>query len=44
VPGHPDSAETGWIAGDSSTCFDAVEALDFYVPLVEATAPEVNND
>jgi hypothetical protein len=39
APGHDESAQTGWIAGDRSTCFDAVEALDFYVPLVEATAP-----
>jgi hypothetical protein len=39
VPGNPDSAESGWITGDRSTCFDALEALDFYVPLVEATAP-----
>lgn len=39
APGNPDSAETGWIAGDRSTCFDALEAFDFYVPLVEATAP-----
>ncbi|MFN3982910.1 MAG: hypothetical protein ACK4SA_21230 [Caldilinea sp.] len=39
APGQSDSAETGWIVGDRSTCFDALEALDFYVPLVEATAP-----
>lgn len=39
VPGNLGSAETGWIVGERSTCFDAVEALDFYVPLLEATAP-----
>jgi len=39
VPGMPDTAETGWIDGDRSTSFDAVEALDFYVPLARATAP-----
>jgi hypothetical protein len=32
VPDNPDSARTGWI-GQECTCFDAIEALDFFVPL-----------
>ncbi len=32
VPGHPDSARTGWIGG-RCVCFDAIEALEFFVPL-----------
>lgn len=32
VPGNPDSARTGWI-GKECTCFDALEALEFFVPL-----------
>jgi len=32
VPGNPDSANTGWI-GKECTCFDAIEALEFFVPL-----------
>ncbi|RMD61185.1 hypothetical protein D6833_08605 [Candidatus Parcubacteria bacterium] len=32
IPGNPGSAQTGWI-GKECTCFDAIEALEFYVPL-----------
>lgn len=32
VPDNPDSAKTGWV-GKECTCFDAIEALDFFVPL-----------
>ncbi len=32
IPGNPDSARTGWI-GKECTCFDAIEALEFFVPL-----------
>lgn len=32
VPGNPGSAKTGWI-GKECTCFDAIEALEFFVPL-----------
>jgi len=32
VPGSPDSAKTGWV-GTECTCFDAIEALEFFVPL-----------
>lgn len=32
IPGNPDSAKTGWI-GKRCTCFDAIEALEFFVPL-----------
>lgn len=32
IPGNPDSAKSGWI-GKRCTCFDAIEALDFYVHL-----------
>lgn len=32
VPGYPGSARTGWI-GDRCTCFDSIEALEFFVPL-----------
>jgi len=32
IPGNPDSARTGWIGG-RCTCFDAIEALEFFVPL-----------
>ena len=28
----PDSATRGWI-GDRCTCFDAIEAMDFFVPI-----------
>lgn len=33
IPGDPSSAKTGWIANDCCTCFDAIEALDFFVTL-----------
>ncbi|MCK9441505.1 MAG: hypothetical protein M0Q13_08805 [Methanothrix sp.] len=33
VPGYPDSVRTGWIGDDRCTCFDAIEALEFFVPL-----------
>lgn len=32
VPMYQESAETGWI-GDRCSCFDAIEALEFFVPL-----------
>jgi hypothetical protein len=32
IPGNPDSAKTGWI-GQRCTCFDAIEAMEFFVPL-----------
>jgi hypothetical protein len=32
IQGNPDSAKRGWI-GNNCTCFDAIEALDFYVQL-----------
>jgi len=32
IPGNPDSANTGWV-GKRCTCFDAIEALEFFVPL-----------
>lgn len=32
VQGNPDSKKTGWVNGEC-TCFDAIEAMDFYVPL-----------
>jgi len=32
VPDNPESAKTGWI-GKECTCFDAIEALEFFVPL-----------
>ncbi len=32
IPDSPDSARTGWI-GDRCTCFDAIEVLEFFVPL-----------
>jgi hypothetical protein len=32
ITGNPDSAKRGWI-GDRCTCFDAIEALDYYVKL-----------
>jgi hypothetical protein len=32
APGSPDSAKTGWV-GTECTCFDAIEALEFFVPL-----------
>lgn len=32
IPSYSESAKTGWI-GDRCTCFDAIEALDFFVPL-----------
>jgi len=34
IPGNRDSDINGWIA-DHCTCFDAIEAMDFYVPLKE---------
>jgi hypothetical protein len=34
IPGNRDSDKKGWI-GDRCTCFDAIEAMDFYVPLKE---------
>lgn len=33
IPGNPESAETGWYGKDYCTCFDAIEAMDFFVPL-----------
>ncbi len=33
IPGNPGSAKTGWVANDCCTCFDAIEALDFFVTL-----------
>lgn len=33
IPGNPESAETGWDGKDFCTCFDAIEAIDFFVPL-----------
>jgi hypothetical protein len=36
IPGYPDSADSGWIAGERSTHFDAVEALEFFVPIETA--------
>ncbi|MCX7682283.1 MAG: hypothetical protein N2508_10050 [Anaerolineae bacterium] len=32
IPGSPDSTKTGWI-DQECTCFDAIEALEFFVPL-----------
>ncbi|MCX7681337.1 MAG: hypothetical protein N2508_05135 [Anaerolineae bacterium] len=32
IPSSPDSTKTGWI-GKECTCFDAIEALEFFVPL-----------
>lgn len=32
IPNNPRSAKEGWI-GDRCTCFDAIEALDYYVKL-----------
>lgn len=32
IPGNPDSAKTGWV-GKHCVCFDAIEALEFFVPL-----------
>jgi hypothetical protein len=34
IPGNLDSEKRGWIA-DRCTCFDAIEAMDFHVPLKE---------
>lgn len=34
IPGNLGSDKNGWIA-DHCTCFDAIEAMDFYVPLKE---------
>jgi len=32
IQSYPDASKTGWI-GDRCTCFDAIEALEFFVPL-----------
>jgi hypothetical protein len=32
VTSSPDSAKTGWV-GTECTCFDAIEALEFFIPL-----------
>ncbi|WP_322821158.1 Cas10/Cmr2 second palm domain-containing protein [Chloroflexus sp.] len=32
IPGNPDSAKIGWV-GKRCVCFDAIEALEFFVPL-----------
>ena len=32
IPGNPESAKTGWV-DDKCTCFDAIEAMEFFVPL-----------
>jgi hypothetical protein len=34
IQSYPDASKTGWI-GDRCTCFDAIEALEFFVPLEE---------
>jgi hypothetical protein len=33
IPGDPGSAKTGWVANDCCTCFDAIEALEYFVTL-----------
>ncbi|MCS3924845.1 hypothetical protein [Methanosalsum natronophilum] len=32
IPNNPATRTSGWI-GDTCTCFDAIEALDFFIPL-----------
>lgn len=40
IPGNSDAATKGWI-GDRCTCYDAIEALEFFVPLEEAAYANV---
>lgn len=32
IPGNPESDKTGWVSNEC-TCFDAIEAIDFFIPL-----------
>ncbi len=32
IPGNPESAKTGWV-DKTCTCFDAIEAMEFFIPL-----------
>ncbi|MFN8472207.1 MAG: hypothetical protein U0822_08465 [Anaerolineae bacterium] len=40
IIGNPAAATTGWI-GDRCTCYDPIEALEFFVPLEEAAHANV---
>lgn len=33
ITGDPESAETGWSTSGECTCFDAIEAIDFFIQL-----------
>ncbi|MDA8333972.1 MAG: hypothetical protein M0Z41_03105 [Peptococcaceae bacterium] len=43
VPSDPESGQTGW-SGRRCCCFDAIEAMDFFVPMKEADDEKAVSD